>query len=159
MQDAQHTSFFLKIKPGYRRAGCDVCHQLSILTRRVSWGPWHFQEQPPPKKRKGSVRDSSFPSATRPELSLESLVDLMNLCHRGLPGKMSNCEEESCKMPKEGRCFFFFGGGSIFWCGWHGGNFAWWTEVRYLLYFKIIIVVNGPEVFSVSSSWFRLISL
>ena len=69
------------------------------------------------------MRDSSLPSATRPELTLESLVDLMNLCYRGLPGKMSNCAEESCKMPKEGRFFFFWGGVDFFFVAW-GGNLA-----------------------------------
>lgn len=142
---AQYTSFF-QIKPGYRRAGCDICHELSILTRRVGWGPWHFQEQPPPKKRKGSVRDSSLPSATRPKLTLESLVDLMNLCYTGLPGKMSNGAEESCKMLRRGGVFFFWGGVDFFDVDDMGGNLAWWTEVRYLLYLKTL-------------SWFRLISI
>ena len=120
---AQYTSFF-QIKPGYRRAGCDICHELSILTRRVGWGPWHFQEQPPPKKRKGSVRDSSLPSATRPKLTLESLVDLMNLCYTGLPGKMSNGAEESCKMLRRGGVFFFWGGVDFFDVDDMGGNLA-----------------------------------
>ena len=64
------------------------------------------------------MRDSSLPSATRPELTLESLVDLMNLCYTGLRGgKMSNGEEESCKMLRRGGVFFLGGGVRFFGCG------------------------------------------
>ena len=70
------------------------------------------------------MRDSSLPSATRLELTLESLVDLMNLCYTGLPRENVKLCGRIMQNVEEGRCFFLGGRGRFFDVDDMGGNLA-----------------------------------